>query len=133
MLEGRTIVESSQIVIQKLMNSMAKSKPKDPLSKNPKVRKEAPKRIKNEKAASKKIAKQLNPALTPPRTGVPGSTASPCQFSGRLVLRGSWAHGRVPSCTPVPYLFCTCCLILGAPGFLVPPRFSCILPKCYLF
>ena len=46
MLEGRTIIESSQIVIQNLMNSMAKSKPKDPLkslSKNPKVRKEAPK------------------------------------------------------------------------------------------
>ena len=77
MLEGRIIVESSQIVIQKLMNSMAKLKPKDPLkslSKNPKVRKEA-QRMKNEKTALKKIAKQLNPVPTPPGTAMPGSTA----------------------------------------------------------
>jgi len=77
MLEGRTIVESLQIVIQKLMNSMAKSKPKDPLkslSKDPKVRKDA-QRMKNEKATSKKIAKQLNPAPTPPGTAMPVSTA----------------------------------------------------------
>jgi len=47
MLEGRTIVESSEIVIQKLMNSMAKSKPKDPLkslSKTLKCEKRPPKK-----------------------------------------------------------------------------------------
>jgi len=31
--------------------------------------------MKNEKAASKEIAKQLNPAPTPPSTAVPGSMA----------------------------------------------------------
>ena len=57
MLEGRTIVESSQIVIQKLMNSMAKSKPKDPLkslSKTLKCENRPKKKMKNEKAPVEK-------------------------------------------------------------------------------